>query len=265
MTPDHPDAAVLRAFGAAGTTLVRLPGGRGLTWRAGAIVLRPDDGAAVTDWRADVLATLPYTSEFCTPRPVATADGAWRSGGWEAWEHLDARADPTRIEDVLVAGRAFHHAITDLERPSFLDDTTSERAGNPWSRADRMAWGEQRLPTDPTLDRLARAFRPVQLPPQLVHGDLLGNVLFAPGAPPAVIDWPPYWRPAAFGEAVAVVDAVCWHGVPTARMHALGRGTADWPQLLVRALAFRIATLHLLGAWEAAAAAHHRPVVDAVT
>ncbi len=48
-------------------------------------------------------------------------------------------------------------------------------------------------------------------------------------------------------------------------MHALGHGTADWPQLLVRALVFRIATLHLLGAWDAAAAAHHRPVVDAVT
>lgn len=265
MPPDHPDAAVLRAFGVAGVPPVRLDGGRGLTWRAGDVVLRPDDGAAVTDWRAEVLVTLPHTPAFRTPRPVATGDGGWRCGGWEAWEYLDARADPTCIEEVLDVGRAFHRAVAHLERPSFLDDSAPERSGNPWSRADRMAWGEQPLPAEPTLDRLATAFRPVDLPSQLVHGDLLGNVLFAPGSPAAVIDWPPYWRPAAFGEAVAVVDAVCWHGVPTARMHALGRGTAEWPQLLVRALAFRIATLHLLGAWDAAAAGHHRQVVDALT
>jgi hypothetical protein len=36
------------------------------------------------------------------------------------------------------------------------------------------------------------------------------------------------------------------------------------PQLLVRALAFRIATLHLLDAWDTDQAARHRPVVDAV-
>ncbi len=265
MVPVHPDAAVLRAFGVDGVTPVLLDGGRELTWRAGDVVLRPDDAPAVTDWRAEVLATLAHTPAFRTPRPVATADGGWRSGGWEAWEYLDARADPSRIEDVLDAGRAFHRAIALLERPSFLDDSASERSGNAWSRADRMAWGELPLPADPTLDRLARAFRPVDLPSQLVHGDLLGNVLFAPGAPPAVIDWPPYWRPAAFGEAVAVVDAVCWHGVAVERMWTLGRGTAEWPQLLVRALVFRIATLHLLGAWDAGAVAHHRRAVDALT
>lgn len=286
MSLDHPDTAVLRAFGVAGASPVRLVGGRGLTWRAGGIVLRPDDGAVVTDWRAEVLATLPHTSAFRTSRPVATDAGAWRSGGWEAWEHLEARADTTRIEDVLDAGRAFHRAVAHLARPPFLDDpasgrsgtasgrsgtasgrsgTASEHSGTAWTRADRMAWGQQPLPASPTLDRLAHAFRPVDLPSQLVHGDLLGNVLFAPGSPPAVIDWPPYWRPAAFGEAIAVVDAVCWHGVSTARVHALGNGAAEWPQLLVRALAFRIATLHLLDAWDAAAAAHHRPVVDALT
>ncbi|WIB34295.1 hypothetical protein [Curtobacterium sp. MCSS17_005] len=34
--------------------------------------------------------------------------------------------------------------------------------------------------------------------------------------------------------------------------------------MLVRALAFRIATLHLLDAWDADQTARHRPVVDAV-
>ena len=38
------------------------------------------------------------------------------------------------------------------------------------------------------LSRLVAALRPVDAPSQLVHGDLTGNVLFAPGLPPAVIE-----------------------------------------------------------------------------
>jgi uncharacterized protein (TIGR02569 family) len=267
-----PDAGTLRAFGVGDQRLERLAGGRGLTWRAGDVVLRPHDGATVTDWRAGVLAELAHTSTFRTPRPVRTVDGPWRAGAWEAWEWLPGRADETRVADVIRVGNAFHRAIAHLDRPAFLAPS-APRPEDPWGRADRMAWGEARLPDEPTLDRLAAAFRPVRTPSQLVHGDLLGNVLFAdaadaavPAVPavPAVIDWPPSWRPAGFGAAVAAVDAVCWHGVPVTQLGALGADVAEWDQLLVRALAFRIATLHLLGAWDAAAAARHRPVVDAL-
>lgn len=256
---DAPDAVARAAFGVAGRPLDRLAGGRGLTWRAGPVVLRPHDGAAETDWRAGVLASLEHTAGFRTPRPVATADGTWRSGSWEAWQWLPGRADERRVADVIRAGAAFHRAIAHLDRPPFLDDKD-----NAWSRADRMAWDEVELPHDPTLDRLAAAFRPVRAPRQLVHGDLLGNVLFADGQPPTVIDWPPYWRPAGFGAAVAAVDAVCWHGVSMTALDALGDGVAEWRQLLVRALAFRIATMHLLGAWDTMTVATHRPVVDAL-
>ncbi|MFJ3383275.1 MULTISPECIES: hypothetical protein [unclassified Curtobacterium] len=259
--PDGPDAATLAAFGVAGLPLARLSGGRGRTWLAGDVVLRPHDGAVVTDWRAEVLASLEHTSAFRTPRPLTTIDGSWRSGSWEAWQWLPGHADETRVADVIRAGTAFHRAIAHLDRPAFLDDEDDDDG---WSRADRMAWGEAELPQDPTLDRLATAFRPVGAPAQLVHGDLLGNVLFADGQPPTVIDWPPYWRPAGFGTAVAAVDAVCWHGVPVTALGALGDGTADWRQLLVRALTFRIATLHLHGAWDATSVATHRPVVDAL-
>ncbi|ROS62957.1 uncharacterized protein (TIGR02569 family) [Curtobacterium sp. PhB172] len=273
-----PGAEVLRAFGVAGSTPVPLAGGRGLTWRAEGIVLRPHDGAAVTDWRAGLLAELEHATEsehpaeFRTPRPVVTRDGSWRSGDWEAWEFVPGAADESRVEDVIRAGRAFHRAIAGLERPAFLG-TDPDVVTDPWARADRMAWGEEPLPADPTLARLAAAFRPVRAPSQLVHGDLLGNVLFADAQPPTIIDWPPYWRPAEFGPAIAAVDAVCWHGFPVGRLAALGRtahGAAaeadepEWTSLLTRALVFRIATLHLLGVWDAAAVAHHRPVVDAL-
>ncbi len=276
----RPSAAVLRAFRVSGRVPERLPGGRGKTWRVGDVVLRPAGDVREAQWRSDVLACLPHTVAFRTPRPVAASGGGrdrsgrsgdrvgdrWVVDGWEAWERLEGAPDPTRVEDVVRAGTAFHRAVAGLARPSFLD-----RVDDPWSRAERLVWadgpaGADRLPDDPLVRRLTAAFRPVQGRSQVVHRDLLGNVLFAAGRPPAVFDWAPTWRPAGFGAAVAVVDAVCWHGTPPARLAALG-GLAeapDWPQLLVRALAFRIVTLHVLGAWDAEQHARHRPVVDAL-
>jgi hypothetical protein len=91
------------------------------------------------------------------------------------------------------------------------------------------------------LRRLTDARRPVDLPAQPVHGDLLGNVLFAENQPPAVIDWPVYFRPALWAQAVAVVDALTWCGAPE---ELLGRGSDHpaWGQMLIRALIYRIAT-----------------------
>ena len=254
-----PPRRVLAAFGVGERSPERLPGGRGLAWRAGDLVLRPHGDLEEARWRSDVLTRLPQSPAFRTPRPIPTLDGEWTSDGWEAWQWLPGAADESRVVDVIEAGTEFHAVVASLGRPAFLD-----RSEDAWSRADRAVWGEGALPHGRLLDRLAAAFAPVAAPSQVIHGDLLGNVLFAPGAPPAIIDWAPYWRPAALGAAIAAVDAACWHGWPVSRLEELGAGDRDWRQLLVRALAFRIATLHLLGAWTPAMDARHEPAVLAL-
>jgi Ser/Thr protein kinase RdoA (MazF antagonist) len=68
-----------------------------------------------------------------------------------------------------------------------------------WSVAERVAWDGAYVDVAPELvdlvDALRAATRPVRLPAQLVHGDLAGNALFAPGQAPAVIDFSPCRRP----------------------------------------------------------------------
>jgi Ser/Thr protein kinase RdoA (MazF antagonist) len=121
-----------------------------------------------------------------------------------------------RWPQVLEAGEAFHAVLVDQPRPAFLDRRT-----HPWSIGDRAAWGELTPPdADPgfaaILDRLYGFLRPLEIPSQVIHGDLPGNSLFADGMSPAVIDFSPYHRPADFALAVVIVDAIAWYGASPA-------------------------------------------------
>ncbi|WP_406398564.1 TIGR02569 family protein [Streptomyces sp. NBC_00879] len=250
-----PSARVLTAFGASEAP-VPLPGGRGSAWRSGPLVLKPAVSEPETVWRAGVLHHLPKAPGFRVAGPVPAADGGWAAHGWEAWRLTGGSADPHRADDVIRAGEAFHAALSDLPRPRFLavrDD--------PWSRADRLAWQEtDEVPDFPLLKPLLAARGPVEAPAQIVHGDLLGTVLFEPGLPPAITDWPPYWRPAAWASAIVAVDALCWSAADAALLERWSH-LPDWRQLLVRALIFRIATHESL---DEAAESEYRPVVDLV-
>ncbi|MFJ8228814.1 TIGR02569 family protein [Streptomyces sp. NPDC094448] len=264
---DHnsaPPAAVLAAFGATGPA-VPLSGGQGRARRCGALVLKPVALASETPWRAGVLCHLPDGDGFRVARPVPAADGSWSSGGWEAWRWLPGAADPFRPDEVIRAGAAFHTALAGLPRPRFLDVRN-----DPWARADRLAFGDSEGgnagnavgagpagtaegPGTVLLKPLLAERRPVSAPSQLVHGDLLNNVLFAPDAPPVMIDWALYWRPTAWAAAVVAVDAICWWEAGAPLLERWSR-LPEWRQMLLRALVFRIAahTGPLSGTQEAA-------------
>jgi hypothetical protein len=79
-------------------------------------------------------------------------------------------------------------------------------------------------------------------PSQIVHCDLTGNVLFAPGAPPAVIDISPYWRPPEYAEGVVIADALCWHGASASVLQEVRVSVTA----VARALLFRLVTTNEL-------------------
>ncbi|MQA25667.1 MAG: TIGR02569 family protein [Micromonosporaceae bacterium] len=253
---------MLAAFGATDDPVV-LPGGKGGTWRAGRLVFKPVEFLAETLWRAEVLAELPDSAEFRLARPVRALDGAWVIQGWEACRLVAGEPDVRRQDDVLRTGIAFHSAISDLLRPAFLD-----LRDDPWSFGDRVAWEELPVQACPAaldlLGPLIQSRRPVDLASQLVHGDLPGNVLFADGLPPAIIDWPAYWRPASWASAVAVADALCWYGA-SPDLAARWSHLPEWGQMLIRALIYRIATHEAVfgsAGWTQDQVEAYRPAVD---
>jgi uncharacterized protein (TIGR02569 family) len=240
---------VLAAFGLAAASARPLGGGRGRAWSVGDVVVKPVDDEAEAVWTGDVLSGL-VEYGFRINRPVRSLAGSWVVDGWSAAERLAGEHDTSsRWADVIKAGAALNAALAGLSRPGFLDLRT-----HPWAVGDRVAWGEAPLDVVhealvPLAERLTRHLCPDDTPSQVIHGDLTGNVLFAPGLPPAVIDFTPYWRPARFCLAIVAVDALLWHAAPT----WLGRavpGAEDRTSLLARAALYRLITSDRLAADE---------------
>ncbi|WP_427893321.1 TIGR02569 family protein [Kribbella sp. GL6] len=257
---EGPEEQVLAAFGVS-EPAVRMQGGQGQTWRSGDVVLKRADGESA--WRGDVLSVLPESDAFRVPRPVKAQDGEWVAFGWEANELLVGATDVRRQDEVLVAAAAFHEAVAEVPRPGFIDTRS-----DPWCDGDRVAWREQEMRGSSAYGELVgplvAAWRPVELPSQVVHGDLPGNVMFADGLPPAIIDWPVYWRPTAWASAVAVADALCWYGAEPA-LAARWAHLPDWGQMLIRALIYRMTTDDLAGGaatWTAARRDGYTPVIE---
>lgn len=226
----QPPPQVVAAFGAS-SPLEPLAGGQGTAWRSGDLVLKPlDTSAEELEWQGRL-----FDSLDCDGFRVSRLRGI--HAGWCAWEYVDGEHREQAWPEVIAAGERFHAAIADRPRPPFLDRRTHH-----WAVGDRVAWGELpggNLSHVKHLSRLLAALRPIDASAsRLIHSDLTGNVLFADGLPPAVIDFSPAWRPLGFASAVVVGDALLWEGADARLLDAVA-DVDDFPQLLLRALIFR--------------------------
>jgi uncharacterized protein (TIGR02569 family) len=235
--PDH----VLRAFGSPAEPPELLDGGQGRTWRCGNVVIKPVGDPAEASWLANVFEGLQVPGVRLA-RPIRSSDGRWVVAGWNAHRFVSGRP-AARPDEILQASIALHTALVGVPEPRFLRDRKDL-----YSWADRLAWGEVDDADGRTgsgygarkLAGLAAGRRPVDAPNQVVHGDLFGHVLFAGDAPPAIVDITPFWRPAAWAAAVIAIDALAWGDAPIEILSEWAR-SAEWPQLIRRALLFRLA------------------------
>jgi uncharacterized protein (TIGR02569 family) len=179
---------------------------------------------------------------FRVSLPLTTPTGDFEKGGWCAWQFVEGAHDKARWPEIIAAGERFHQAIGELPEPPFV-----AQRSDPWAIGDRVAWGELEADGFADVEHLAElvsARRPLEARCQLVHGDLTGNVLFADGLPPAVIDFSPYWRPRAYASAVVVADALVWESADESLLDAVAH-VPRFPQFLVRALIMRRVVDHL--------------------
>jgi hypothetical protein len=211
------------------------------TWTDGRLFLKPVGYVPEHAWVCEVYAE--WTAVHVrVPEPLmphGPGETGWSSDGWGA--QLLIRGRDAGLDDlgkIKEASDAFHVCIRDLSRPGFMDDRV-----DPFAFGDRLAWeGIEPEGDDETLaviDRLRGHLAPVSGRPQVIHGDILGNVMLADDQVPVVIDWPPYFRPAGMANAIAATDAVTFRGAPLSLLDEWSSGQ-DWNQLLVRALLYRL-------------------------
>jgi uncharacterized protein (TIGR02569 family) len=232
-----PPTEVLQAF-AAEVDPAPLPGGRGTSWRAGAIVLKPANSPSQGEELAALVAGLPEDG-FRVARPLGAIDGRFVVSGWSAWRWVEGRHADDRWEEMVALSERLGRVLADRPRPAFL-----EQLHDPWVRAGHVAFG--RTPVDPYRHRadvaaLLPVLRPIaETTSQLIHNDLAGNVLFDDPRPPAVIDFTPGWRPAGYQTAVVVADAFLWHDAGAALADQAAPRVDGFGQLFARAILFRL-------------------------
>lgn len=240
-----PTADAVRAFGVRESELRPLAGGQGHTWTDGTLVLKPVGFEPEHTWVCDVYSAWTAHDEVRVPEPVAPrgvddTTTPWSCDRWGAHVFVPGRdVDvPREMARIMAASDAFHRHLTHLPQPAFMD-----ARNDPWAFGDRLAWEEAEPEGDgQTLDviaRLQRHLTPVSIPDQVIHGDVLPNVLWSDRLPPAVIDWPPYFRPLGMANAIAVTDAVTFRAASTSLLNEWATGE-DWRQLLIRALLYRL-------------------------
>ncbi|HEX2910949.1 MAG TPA: phosphotransferase [Chloroflexia bacterium] len=208
------DPEVATAFGV-GPQITLLPGGYDLkTFRSGEVVLRylGQEAQAAGEWQASLFSAI-QEKGFRVARPLRASNGAWMVKGWVAEHFLEGRhATLEDLPKVIKAVSQFHEALAGIPLPQYR-----KREKTIWDRADEWAWGVIPREIDPELYALARELaelrKPVDLPSQLIHGDLnLSNILVADRLPPALIDLAPYWRPPEFALAVTAYWAGPYRG-----------------------------------------------------
>jgi uncharacterized protein (TIGR02569 family) len=248
---------VLSAFGLAGVKPVYLGASWEGGWRCGEVVLSLVADNARAAWSARVRETL-FVDGVRLARPVRSTDGRYVVSGWRADTFVAGTPEP-RHDEVVSAAVRLHEATGKLDRPRFLTQGPTA----PWGdvdifiAADRAAWEERPLAPVPPgarvapasadaersvelLNQLATLRKPTKSPNQLVHGDLYGTVLFVGTAAPGITDITPYWRPASWAAGVVVIDALSW-GEADDGLIERWNALPEWPQMLLRALMFRLA------------------------
>lgn len=245
----RPTERVLDLFAVPGDT-EPVPGGHGHSVRAGDLVLSPGrDGmalAAVNPVLARLAADLD-TRPGRDPRdlriamPIPARNGEWVVEGWGATRFEPGARQLTDLAAIRAVGAVLHAELHRVATP-----VTLTHGADRWAEAERVAFAESPL----DVDALGPGGRNLLLalgthrtdtwlgPDQLVHGDLAGNVLLDPGGAPVVIDLSPYWRPALWAEAVAVLDSVLRLEADPDVMEGWITGAAG--QAMTRAALFRL-------------------------
>jgi uncharacterized protein (TIGR02569 family) len=241
-TTDSVLPEVLKAFNCTGDPQ-KLEGGEGRSYRVGELVLKPVDDIARYEWVAELLTNI-HSSEFRIAMPKRTELGEFTYLSWGATQFEPGVEIHGRWPEKLAVCRELHNC---LQRVQIAPLPPSS---DPWTRAHQIAWSETAMPQDVLLDTrqmlapLFQAYEPMTRSNRVIHSDMCGNILFADGMKPLIIDFSMTNGDQEYAEAILVADAIAWEKAPIELINELP-ATPVYRQMLLRAVNFRVITVAL--------------------
>jgi uncharacterized protein (TIGR02569 family) len=230
----NPDA--IKKF--AGTTNGHaLPGGQNESVRAGDLVLKPIRETEKYLWMATCLNKIDF-EDLQIAIPVRSSDNNYIEDFIGATRYHEATFLPNRLETKLNTCRRLNKMISNVPKPEDFDSWE-----NPWTRAQSVAWSPVRISEteDPEeIKALLQIRTQFEMPHQLVHVDLAGNILFDTRDNPVVIDFTPGFYPKEYAEALLLIDSIAWYGASMDNLNLLKLEEELKKQLILRALIFRL-------------------------
>jgi uncharacterized protein (TIGR02569 family) len=239
---DSVPSEVLKAFKCSGDPQ-KLEGGQGSSYRVGELVLKPVDDVARYEWVAELLTKI-RSSEIRIAMPQRTELREFTHLGWGATRYEPGEATHGRWSEKLAVCRELHSSLRRVQMAPLPPGS------DPWTRAHQITWQEVEMPQDirpetqHLLAPLFQAYDPMTRSRRVIHSDMCGNILFAAGLKPLVIDFSAAHGDPEYAEAILVADAIAWEKAPVELLNELPE-TPVYRQMLLRAVTFRVITAAL--------------------
>jgi hypothetical protein len=176
---------------------------------SGNIVLKPTNNENYSNWLAQTFNSLPTSDIVRFPRPVNSMQQEFVHDGYVAWTFLKGEHMKGNYKEKLQASVEFHKFLKNVPNPGFIGTSQDSWATGDLASLEKLDFNYDKAFMD-LYDQIKPHLKTMDLPSQLVHGDLTNNFLCDPVLPPAIIDFYLIWAPNGFAEGLMLVDAIAW-------------------------------------------------------
>jgi hypothetical protein len=230
---------ILDAFNLEGE-MEALSGGQNTSIRIKNVVLKPvDDNLQYCEWCLSTFSEIDPHG-YRLSKPIKSNYGTFIYKGWCCMQYEPGKHRKGDLKDKIEISRLLHH---DLENSCYKE---LPKADSVWAKAHLIAWQREKLPhniSGQAIKTLEELLVTVSLREcynvQVVHSDLLGNILFDDILNPLIIDFSPTIAPVEYAEAILVCDSIAWEGSSISEIELICH-TEFNIEMIIRAIIFRL-------------------------
>jgi len=238
------DTATLRKFTKAETYQI-LKGGQNESIKVGDLVIKPVHEKEKYLWLSAVLEEINFEN-LQVATPLKSLEGNFIEDSFGATRYFDAQFYNNKLKEKLDACRELNSKLAGIRKPKEYDKWES-----PWTKAQGLAWSDHKISSallPKEIEELIRLRKTLNLPDQLVHVDLAGNILFDEKGGPIIIDFTPGFYPKEYSEVLLMIDSIAWYQASIEALQLLSAEKEIQDQLILRALIFRLSVPFFLHA-----------------